>query len=116
MFSRTRSVGANVEAYRSFECASRLSVIGMDGVTTADMQHTAGSMLLVLGGASGQVRVLDILLNHRKEIVIVELLCWQAIDGAAPRSEENTSELQSLMRISYAVFCLKKKTQSPNQS
>src|SRR3546814_3701677 len=27
---------------------------------------------------------------------------------AAPRSEEHTSELQSLMRISYAVFCLKK--------
>src|SRR3546814_5243017 len=33
------------------------------------------------------------------------------IDGiAAARSEEHTSELQSLMRISYAVFCLKKKT------
>src|SRR3546814_2660237 len=29
---------------------------------------------------------------------------------AAVRSEEHTSELQSLMRISYAVFCLKKKT------
>src|SRR3546814_10549331 len=29
--------------------------------------------------------------------------------GAAARSEEHTSELQSLMRISYAVFCLKKK-------
>src|SRR3546814_7518686 len=29
----------------------------------------------------------------------------------AMRSEEHTSELQSLMRISYAVFCLKKKTQ-----
>src|SRR3546814_4020908 len=28
---------------------------------------------------------------------------------AAPRSEEHTSELESLMRISYAVFCLKKK-------
>src|SRR3546814_4695002 len=28
-----------------------------------------------------------------------------------PRSEEHTSELQSLMRISYAVFCLKTKTQ-----
>src|SRR3546814_1980618 len=28
---------------------------------------------------------------------------------ALPRSEEHTSELQSLMRISYAVFCLKKK-------
>src|SRR3546814_8221632 len=31
-------------------------------------------------------------------------------DMEDPRSEEHTSELQSLMRISYAVFCLKKKT------
>src|SRR3546814_7125275 len=31
---------------------------------------------------------------------------------AALRSEEHTSELQSLMRISYAVFCLKKKKQN----
>src|SRR3546814_7646403 len=30
-------------------------------------------------------------------------------DELDPRSEEHTSELQSLMRISYAVFCLKKK-------
>src|SRR3546814_4931804 len=30
------------------------------------------------------------------------------------RSEEHTSELQSLMRISYAVFCLKKKTKTAN--
>src|SRR3546814_4339525 len=30
----------------------------------------------------------------------------------APRSEEHTSELQSLMRISYAAFCLKKKKES----
>src|SRR3546814_4789502 len=29
--------------------------------------------------------------------------------ASGPRSEEHTSELQSLMRISYAVFCLKKK-------
>src|SRR3546814_1910538 len=32
---------------------------------------------------------------------------WQTV--SVPRSEEHTSELQSLMRISYAVFCLKKK-------
>src|SRR3546814_8717733 len=32
------------------------------------------------------------------------------------RSEEHTSELQSLMRISYAVFCLKKKTTTNNKS
>src|SRR3546814_3073949 len=37
----------------------------------------------------------------------------RAVDdiAVAGRSEEHTSELQSLMRISYAVFCLKKKTQ-----
>src|SRR3546814_1666656 len=32
------------------------------------------------------------------------------------RSEEHTSELQSLMRISYAVFCLKKKTKSTTET
>src|SRR3546814_3823735 len=39
------------------------------------------------------------------------------IIGVAPqRSEEHTSELQSLMRISYAVFCLKKKKKQKNKS
>src|SRR3546814_9533573 len=36
--------------------------------------------------------------------------CWcRCSRAASTRSEEHTSELQSLMRISYAVFCLKKK-------
>src|SRR3546814_3639178 len=34
---------------------------------------------------------------------------WKSIFEAGARSEEHTSELQSLMRISYAVFCLKNK-------
>src|SRR3546814_10240623 len=37
-------------------------------------------------------------------------------DENVDRSEEHTSELQSLMRISYAVFCLKKKKQKTNKS
>src|SRR3546814_1342839 len=36
------------------------------------------------------------------------------IGGSQRRSEEHTSELQSLMRISYAVFCLKKKNKKTN--
>src|SRR3546814_1071705 len=36
--------------------------------------------------------------------------------GLQDRSEEHTSELQSLMRISYAVFCLKKKKQDKLKS
>src|SRR3546814_10169823 len=41
-------------------------------------------------------------------------IACQSVTTACPatlRSEEHTSELQSLMRISYAVFCLQKKTQ-----
>src|SRR3546814_7405248 len=42
---------------------------------------------------------------------------WGQWRGEYPRrSEEHTSELQSLMRISYAVFCLKKKTQNPQRT
>src|SRR3546814_9805427 len=37
------------------------------------------------------------------------------IDFGAVRSEEHTSELQSLMRSSYAVFCLKKKNQETSR-
>src|SRR3546814_7886561 len=39
---------------------------------------------------------------------------WRPVLSASGRSEEHTSELQSLMRISYAVFCLKK-TQKLNK-
>src|SRR3546814_8442856 len=39
-----------------------------------------------------------------------------ALKAQAKRSEEHTSELQSLMRISYAVFCLKKKKQTINNT
>src|SRR3546814_7729412 len=42
----------------------------------------------------------------RREIVDLNV---HREEHAEPRSEEHTSELQSLMRISYAVFCLKKK-------
>src|SRR3546814_6299400 len=46
-------------------------------------------------------------IGRREGIEIVALA-----SDAGPRSEEHTSELQSLMRISYAVFCLKKKNQT----
>src|SRR3546814_9953934 len=45
--------------------------------------------------------------ESRKYAQIVSSI--KAIGLVEPRSEEHTSELQSLMRISYAVFCLKKK-------
>src|SRR3546814_5062005 len=62
----------------------------------ADRDEQAGDVeLALLAGHRVDQR-------HAGELVV-------AVDG---RSEEHTSELQSLMRISYAVFCLKKKTQT----
>src|SRR3546814_9135027 len=49
---------------------------------------------------AGAIRILAL-------IPPAEFVQW---GGVQARSEEHTSELQSLMRISYAVFCLKKKT------
>src|SRR3546814_7626812 len=54
--------------------------------------------------------------RHPPVPAAVQVSKW--IAGCCPRSEEHTSELQSLMRISYAVFCLKKtkKTKKNNDS
>src|SRR3546814_8385253 len=41
---------------------------------------------------------------------------WSLSFEGTMRSEEHTSELQSLMRISYAVFCLKKKKHTDNKA
>src|SRR3546814_1555346 len=44
----------------------------------------------------------------------IDMLSQRFQPDRGMRSEEHTSELQSLMRISYAVFCLKKKKQTNN--
>src|SRR3546814_3901189 len=51
---------------------------------------------------------------HGRPAASTSLLEIDVVPHDAGRSEEHTSELQSLMRISYAVFCLKKKKQNSN--
>src|SRR3546814_8627185 len=51
----------------------------------------------------------SILVVDRKVPIGLRHERFQLLDLIVPISEEHTSELQSLMRISYAVFCLKKK-------
>src|SRR3546814_1131371 len=60
---------------------------------------------LFVSESTPALKLLEILREDRQSLAMV-------------RSEEHTSELQSLMRISYAVFCLKKKTttQTPNHT
>src|SRR3546814_10849253 len=58
-------------------------------------------------------RAVEAAVGHEHHVVAVAHQAAQGVDQRVGvrhgRSEEHTSELQSLMRISYAVFCLKKK-------
>src|SRR3546814_10409953 len=56
------------------------------------------------------------LLSLRKGTTLTKEMFLNHLYGGMDRSEEQTSELQSLMRTSYAVFCLKKKKQNKNRN
>src|SRR3546814_6759238 len=72
-------------------------------------QAGCGIVLSDLAVAYQQVAA-GALLQHVGKIFAAHKRFDLAYDFFVARSEEHTSELQSLMRISYAVFCLKKKT------
>src|SRR3546814_4157139 len=68
-----------------------------------------------LGEAMGQFMLLaERPIEDLRDETFQSLLQGKPVD-VGTRSEEHTSELQSLMRISYAVFCLKKKANNDKQ-
>src|SRR3546814_5903532 len=62
----------------------------------------------------GSADNLAMMAEHTVDVALVQagVTRKDGTDDIVSRSEEHTSELQSLMRISYAVFCLKKKKQT----
>src|SRR3546814_4936829 len=74
-----------------------------------------GVVLFFLGVETGVFQQ-----HHAAGLQLADCLLCHVADAVVRkgnRSEEHTSELQSLMRISYAVFCLKKKNkQTPNNN
>src|SRR3546814_10337431 len=68
-------------------------------ITISENGITGVRIVPVYLGSSGRPKMLEPGAPHHAEILRIV---------AEHRSEEHTSELQSLMRISYAVFCLKK--------
>src|SRR3546814_8448179 len=85
----------------------------------AGSQQVSGEHLVALHGAR-KIRCQSILVQISRQTLhkllplrsaaqAYGLGCKLLQTGVGIRSEEHTSELQSLMRISYAVFCLKKK-------
>src|SRR3546814_6295444 len=90
-------------------CSSDLSLVGeRPRADHADVQFQVVELVAVLGDqADAGIGPAGV-----GAVVLDELALFDALRGEnflAQRSEEHTSELQSLMRISYAVFCLKKK-------
>src|SRR3546814_8623999 len=85
-----------------------------DDFDLAPPRDAAQTLNLELDGWEGPLDLLLLLARQQKvdlaRISILDLVeQYLAFIADARRSEEHTSELQSLMRISYAVFCLKKK-------
>src|SRR3546814_4474068 len=80
----------------------------LDGVSMAGAK---GVIVSIVGGEDMRLMEVDEAANHIRELVDPDAnIIWgSAFNESLERSEEHTSELQSLMRISYAVFCLKKK-------
>src|SRR3546814_6743052 len=79
----------------------------------ASEPNDPSAMALATADAEGRPSVRMVLLKGHDDRGFVFYTNYQSRKGAelaANRSEEHTSELQSLMRITYAVFCLKKKT------
>src|SRR3546814_10295800 len=76
-------------------------------------------VLLVVGSrnSSNSNRLRELAESRGTPSYLIDGLRISSRSGSkARRSEEHTSELQSLMRISYAVFCLKKKTTIQNDT
>src|SRR3546814_6669017 len=92
--------------------------VGAGDLLAVRVDVAAFVALATLSALLGWIFYVAISLGLARAVLMTFLAWFQARRGrpAPPdhqptvRSEEHTSELQSLMRISYAVFCLKKKT------
>src|SRR3546814_10027755 len=92
-------------------CSSDLAVVRHPQVAVVPVQPVHRLLQRMAGAHAAGARVgMDQLLRALGRLVQRRELGPQELEVAHrfPRSEEHTSELQSLMRISYAVFCLKK--------
>src|SRR3546814_2712433 len=94
--TRTDTLFPYTTLFRSLKIDSKSLANGVDRVSTI---------------ASEKTRAVKMAVDHdRVTLSVTSPENGRAEEEIAARSEEHTSELQSLMRISYAVFCLKKKT------
>src|SRR3546814_4446887 len=90
--------------YQGSVTSTKLKVSGIDVFSAGDFSGGEGAEDIVLRDATRGIYKRVVVKDDR---LVGAVLYGDTADGN--RSEEHTSELQSLMRISYAVFCSKKK-------
>src|SRR3546814_1083576 len=83
----------------------------VSGLGVNDDDHAIAQAVVSMAKALG-LRVVAEGVETELQLDTLKGLGCDNAQGFLFRSEEHTSELQSLMRISYAVFCLKKKTKN----
>src|SRR3546814_1633815 len=83
-------------------------IIAVRQVRNLDVILWGEAYLVITDEATNGLKVLRLLMEHENKDKVI----LRALNPDFSRSEEHTSELQSLMRISYAVFCLKKKNKT----
>src|SRR3546814_3872009 len=111
----TYSMGAVVVDENEVEVCHGRSVTKTTQVSEATMQKVDHEIRAIIDQQYTVARKIIEENRDKMEAMTAALLEWETIDAdqindiMEGRSEEHTSELQSLMRISYAVFCLKKK-------
>src|SRR3546814_1463455 len=86
------------------------AALASQGLALFDSFYRAGA--LVFGGGHVVLPLLETEVVRSGWVGKDAFLAGYGAAQAVPRSEEHTSEIQSLMRISYAVFCLNKKKDS----
>src|SRR3546814_5060674 len=101
-------MGASL-ALAALPLIAEMAKLGSVGIVPAEVALVTAAMLSIAASAlrsARRSRIYDAATGLPNRRALDEILS----DQAGCRSEEHTSELQSLMRISSAVFCLKKKT------
>src|SRR3546814_2398126 len=104
-FKQKTAYEVRISGWSSDVCSSDLFFWHLDGMPMANIAPPKASVLSCRkkSPTGGQTQFAS------------TFAAYDALSDEEKRSEEHTSELQSLMRISYAVFCLKKKITLTNQ-
>src|SRR3546814_2371721 len=114
-FMQKTAYDMRISDWSSYVCSSDHGDGGLALAVGADGVHLPERLVHLAGGLRRRRRNWIITQAAQGAGAVAQALRQGGADALLVRSEEHTSELQSLMRISYAVFCLKKKKKTERE-